>query len=58
MREIIIDTDKGYQFSSCRNYLIVIYEYFGNGKVKKYMRDILIVLLIFYRKNLTLELYG
>lgn len=35
MREIIIDTDKGYQFSSCRNYSIVIYEYFGDGKVEK-----------------------
>lgn len=35
MREIIIDTDKGYQFSSRRNYPIVIYEYFGNGKVEK-----------------------
>lgn len=35
MREIIIDTDKGYQFSSRRNYPIVIYEYFGNRKVEK-----------------------
>lgn len=35
MREIIIDTDKCYQFSSRRNYPIVIYEYFGNGKVEK-----------------------
>lgn len=35
MREIIIDTDNGYQFSSRRNYPIVIYEYFGNGKVEK-----------------------
>lgn len=35
MREIIIDTDKGYQFSSRRNYPIVIYEYFGNGKIEK-----------------------
>lgn len=35
MREIIIDTDKYYQFASRRNYPIVIYEYFGNGKVEK-----------------------
>lgn len=35
MREIIIDTDMGYQFSSRRNYPIVIYEYFGNGEVEK-----------------------
>lgn len=35
MREIIIDTDKGYQFSSGRHYPIIIYEYFGNGKVEK-----------------------
>ena len=35
MREIIIDTDNGYQFSSRRKYPIVIYEYLGNGKVEK-----------------------
>lgn len=35
MREIIIDTDKDYQFSSRRNYPIVIYEYFGNGEAEK-----------------------
>lgn len=35
MREIIIDTDSYYQFSSGRPYPIVIYEYLGNGKVKK-----------------------
>lgn len=35
MREIIIDTDSHYQFSSGRPYPIIIYEYFGNGKVEK-----------------------
>ncbi len=35
MREIIIDTDKYYQFSSGRPYPIVIYEYLGDGKVEK-----------------------
>ncbi len=35
MREIIIDTDSHYQFSSSRKYPIVIYEYFGNGKIDK-----------------------
>ncbi len=35
MREIIIDTDKNYQFSSGRPYPIIIYEYFGKGKVEK-----------------------
>lgn len=35
MREIIIDTDINYQFSSGRPYPIIIYEYFGNGKVEK-----------------------
>lgn len=35
MREIIIDTDSHYQFSSGRHYPIMIYEYFGNGKVEK-----------------------
>lgn len=35
MREIIIDTDSHYQFSSGREYPIIIYEYFENGKVKK-----------------------
>lgn len=35
IREIIIDTDSHYQFSSRRKYPIVIYEYFGNGKVEK-----------------------
>lgn len=35
MREIIIDTDSHYQFLSRRKYPIVIYEYFGNGKVEK-----------------------
>lgn len=35
MREIIIDTDENYQFSSGRPYPIIIYEYFGRGKVEK-----------------------
>lgn len=35
IREIIIDTDSHYQFSSGRKYPIIIYEYFGNGKVEK-----------------------
>lgn len=35
MREIIVDTDQNYQFSSGRLYPIIIYEYFGDGKVKK-----------------------
>lgn len=35
IREIIIDIDSYYQFSSGRHYPIVIYEYFGNGKVEK-----------------------
>lgn len=35
MREIIIDTDEYYQFSSGSSYPIIIYEYFGDGKVEK-----------------------
>lgn len=35
MREIIIDTDENYQFSSGRLYPIVLYEYLGDGKVEK-----------------------
>lgn len=35
MREIIIDTDQYYQFSSGRPYPIVIYEYLGDGNVEK-----------------------
>lgn len=35
MREIIIDTDSYYQFSSGRPYPIIIYEYLGDGKVEK-----------------------
>ncbi len=35
MREIIIDTDENYQFSSGRPYQIIIYEYLGRGKVER-----------------------
>lgn len=35
MREIIIDTYSHYQFSKGRPYPIIIYEYFGDGKVEK-----------------------
>lgn len=35
MREIIIDTDSYYRFSSVRPYPIIIYEYLCNGKVEK-----------------------
>lgn len=35
MREIIIDTDAYYNFSSGRNCPIIIYEYLGNGEIKK-----------------------
>ena len=35
MKEIIIDTDEYYQFSSGRQYPIIIYEYLGDGKVEK-----------------------
>lgn len=35
MKEIIIDTDSLYQFSSGRPYPIIIYEYFGDGKIEK-----------------------
>lgn len=45
MREIIIDTDENFQFSSGRLYSIIIYEYFGDGKVENCMKDILIVVL-------------
>lgn len=58
MREIIIDTDSHYQFSSGREYPIVIYEYFGNGKVEKLHGGYIDSSVDFYQKHLILELYG
>lgn len=58
IKEIIIDIDSHYQFSSRRKYPIVIYEYFGNGKVKKLHEGYIDSSVDFLSKHLILELYG